>query len=331
MSSAASSASSSPLVPTDEGVQASEAISTAERCPVVPSTTVVKGTVLVTPLPVDLPSIYTQMIHRFFPEATRTSHEGEGKKSAKKEDDENGESLSPVVDSSVAPNLTKKSRDPTAMHAVVGASGDSLSSTSPTMASSDTSHHHLHPTTPLSSSSSSLFSKLDVINNDGESAILLIDVNSKEAAKKMFSRLHNARVCGRRWKVQYMRASELQCNTAPCLVECTLIPPVAASLAEEALASIPGFLAIAKSVPATMAGEKRSRSREESEDGGNEVEVQNDEEEILVKSVLASFCDEGSALHARAVLSGRLVGRSGARMFVKCRPPPSSSSSSNQG
>ncbi|RNE98981.1 hypothetical protein TraAM80_08467 [Trypanosoma rangeli] len=41
------------------------------------------------------------------------------------------------------------------------------------------------------------------------------------------------------------------------------------------------------------------------------------EKSDMVEFIMASFVDEGSALHARAVLSGRLIGTSGVRLFLE--------------
>lgn len=315
-----------------------------------PSATVVKSSLLVTPLPVDLRSLYARMIDRFFPDTptNRLKHSHPPPPSP----------LLPTSEVGGSPEMEKGEVDPTA-HSTATADDATDVMDPSTLAMEPTGdplreeRHDQNKSAASkgkgqafssSPSHSSLFSNLEVINNDGENALLLLEVDSKETAQKMFRRLHNARVCDRRWKVHYMPASALQCSREACLVECVLRPPSTAAMAEEVLQSIPGFLAIAKCIPAARTGTKRGPRFQE---GGQEEPLQeeegkrrkrkrnevmhmeeeepyvaNEEEDgsaTLVKSVLASFCDEGSALHARAVLSGRLVGSSGVRMFVKLR------------
>lgn len=148
-----------------------------------------------------------------------------------------------------------------------------------------------------------LFESLDVIE-EVDNATLLLEVKNKEAAAKLYKRLQNVRCCGRRWKVQYLPLSAVRSNPEPCLMQCTLVPPALPSTVESVLRSIPGFLALAH---VTRASHAAGAARGEGSEGG----------EVLAESVLASFCAEGSALHARAVLSGRLIGSSGVRMFIQ--------------
>lgn len=356
-----------------------------------------RRSVLVTPLPVDLRTLYARIITRFFPDAVITSQwskhregkvqqggevgkeGGNGMNSSKQEKEEEEEEEEQDAHDTLlmneSPSSSTKPEGKKGQEDVAGSLTDDLDSAgavghSTTTEKNITTSFSLEDPKgegkqavthkgkenllwPASSFSpqSSLFSNVEVINNDAESAILLLQVPSREAAQKMFRRLHNARVCDRRWKVQYMPASLLKCSTEPCLVECTLVPPATVSLAEEVLKSIPGYLAIAKYTPVTtIKGGKRGRAEDEvpeeeqeekkkkrkrREDGSHadeEVHVSkgetgdNELDDILVESVLATFCDEGSALHARAVLSGRMVGdSSGARMFVKVRTPSSMS------
>lgn len=178
--------------------------------------------------------------------------------------------------------------------------------------SAQRSHNHNHNSTSNSQPPSKektpapLWTKMEAID-ETDNATLLLEVPNQQAAKRLFGRLQNVKCCGRKWKVRFLPISQAQCRAEPCLARCVLEPPAPPHIAEEALRSIPGYLATTKA--AESAGDTNSEEASEA----------------LTQSVFASFCDEGSALHARAVLSGRLIGSSGVRMFVE--PPLSTTGS----
>ncbi|CBZ28035.1 conserved hypothetical protein [Leishmania mexicana MHOM/GT/2001/U1103] len=156
-------------------------------------------------------------------------------------------------------------------------------------------------------------------------ATLCVEVGSKATAQLFFRQLQNRRVYGRRWKVQYVPTSATACSPEACLVDCFLVPPAPKSLAERALSGIPGLLSFIDTpdepLPASAAAAAsepapiRDADNDSDADGGEWDPYQGQQRHRL----LVSFADEGSALHARAVLSGRLVGTSGVRMFLECR------------
>ncbi|CAJ1028416.1 hypothetical protein Q4I30_004863 [Leishmania utingensis] len=159
-------------------------------------------------------------------------------------------------------------------------------------------------------------------------ATLCVEVDSRATAKLFFRQLQNRRVYGRRWKVQYVPTSATECSSEACLVDCFLVPPASKNLAERALSGIPGFLSfidtLDESLPATAVAAASEASP--IQDAGNDSDADGSEDGEadpyqgqLCHRLLASFADEGSALHARAVLSGRLVGTSGVRMFLERR------------
>lgn len=152
-----------------------------------------------------------------------------------------------------------------------------------------------------------------ILLEEADNATMSVEVPSKEVAQKLFKRLQNAKVCGRRWKVQYIPASEVQCRTEACLVSCFLIPPAPRSVAERALSTVPGFLAFVDEANGGAVGAASSSSAEPQKVASEENDSGN------VHLLVATFVDEGSALHARAVLSGRLAGSSGVRLFLKRR------------
>lgn len=149
-------------------------------------------------------------------------------------------------------------------------------------------------------------SEASVIEESGN-ATLVVEVPSKEAAQRLCRQLQNARVCGRRWKAQYAPARQVHASPDPCLVECVLVPEGSRDLAERALAAVPGFLGLSEPPPELVAQGFSGTAVDTQESGESEGKL------------LASFADEGCALHARAVLSGRLIGTSGIRMFLARR------------
>ncbi|GET89576.1 hypothetical protein, conserved [Leishmania tarentolae] len=156
-------------------------------------------------------------------------------------------------------------------------------------------------------------------------ATLCVEVDSKATAERFFRQLQNRRVYGRRWKVQYVPTSAMECSSEACLVDCFLVPPASKNLAERALSGIPGFLSFIDTPDEQLSGTTtaavsealsiQDADNDDDSDGGEGDPYRGQRRHRL----LVSFADEGSALHARAVLSGRLVGASGVRMFLECR------------
>ncbi|EKG05319.1 hypothetical protein TCSYLVIO_003609 [Trypanosoma cruzi] len=211
------------------------------------------------------------------------------------------------------------------------------------------------------------------IMEEAGGATLTFEVPNKAVAAAMFKRLQNAKIYGRRWKVQYYPLSAVQCAKKACLVDVRLVPAAPRALALFALGGVQGFLALVDSNEKNDTGanfsrlstgkaatttitnssttslnkdttavikeqrDVRSRSKEKTtkKKTNNEIKSGDDEDHDirasempfaaatpmegsdLVEFVVASFVDEGSALHARAVLSGRLIGTSGVRMFLE--------------
>ncbi|EKF29780.1 hypothetical protein MOQ_006419 [Trypanosoma cruzi marinkellei] len=212
------------------------------------------------------------------------------------------------------------------------------------------------------------------IMEEAGGATLTFEVPSKAIAAAMFKRLQNAKVYGRRWKVQYYPLSAVQCAKQACLVDVRLVPAAPRALALFALGGVQGFLALVDAnenndadthfarlstgkmtttkittttkptslnknttVGTNEPRDVRRRSKEKStrKQMNHEIQSSDDEDHDIgasempfaattpmegsdvVEFVVASFVDEGSALHARAVLSGRLIGTSGVRMFLE--------------
>ena len=79
------------------------------------------------------------------------------------------------------------------------------------------------------------------------------------------------------------------------VMEVSLVPAGTAAMVRKALSSVHGFLSV---------------------DAGVSGAEEGDEQQLATK-LKATFADEGGAVHARAVLSGRLLGDHGVRMFLQ--------------
>lgn len=155
-------------------------------------------------------------------------------------------------------------------------------------------------------------------------ATMCVEVANKATAQLLYRQLQNRKVYGRRWKVQYVPVSALECSGEACLVDCYLVPAASQMLAERALSGIPGFLSFIDTPDVALPTAAASAASSPIHDADNDSEVEGDEEKNYYEGqtrhkLLVSFADEGSALHARAVLSGRLVGTTGVRMFLERR------------
>ena len=129
--------------------------------------------------------------------------------------------------------------------------------------------------------------KLVRVAQDADNATLLIEVGSKEEAQVVYKRLQNAAVYGRRWKAEYHPLGAVMPKATPVVVDVRLSSPMVDSDVETVFTTLPGFLAITRA---------------------------KDTPQEAVDHYCVSFADEGSALHARALLSGRV--QDGAHMFL---------------
>lgn len=154
-------------------------------------------------------------------------------------------------------------------------------------------------------------------------ATMCVEVANKATAQLLYRQLQNRKVFGRRWKVQYVPVSALECSAEACLVDCYLVPASPQMLAERALSGIPGFLSFIDTPDAPLPSSAAAASPIRDADNDSEPEEEEGEKGLYEgqsrHKLLVSFADEGSALHARAVLSGRLVGTTGVRMFLERR------------
>lgn len=149
----------------------------------------------------------------------------------------------------------------------------------------------------------------DIIE-EADGATLVFEVDSKEIAEQMFRRLQNTTVFGSKWKLEYHPLSAVTCANEASLVDIVLNPPASKYDVAKALAGVQGFLAVDEPLGLTSTGETGIAAGQKS--------VAADGEAVVTKLV-ATFADEGGAVHARAVLSGRRVGPQGSRMFLSLR------------
>ncbi|ORC92840.1 uncharacterized protein TM35_000021660 [Trypanosoma theileri] len=167
------------------------------------------------------------------------------------------------------------------------------------------------------------------IMEETDGATLTFEVTNKEVAAAMFKRLQNMKLYGRRWKVQYHPLRAVQCAKEACLVDAQLVPAAPRALALRALSSVHGFLTLADdAMGETMTAgtpleemdnhtDKHSDDLNDEHNGFHASGHAGISDVDVVDRVVASFVDEGSALHARALLSGRMIGNSGVRMFLE--------------
>ncbi|EAN76323.1 uncharacterized protein TEOVI_000033700 [Trypanosoma equiperdum] len=168
------------------------------------------------------------------------------------------------------------------------------------------------------------------IMEEADGATLTFEVQNKGAAIAMRDRLQNTVVCGRQWKVEIFPLKETQCSKEACLVDVLLVPPAPRTLVLRALNGAKGFLSLVDvedtviATPVSVPTERESVDSEIDSNRSfpldpsfNEATNGNNGAVDLEERVLASFVDEGSAQNARAVLSGRLIGTSGVRMFLE--------------
>jgi hypothetical protein len=163
---------------------------------------------------------------------------------------------------------------------------------------------------------------VDLIEEVGN-ATMCVEVANKATAQLLYRQLQNRKVYGRRWKVQYVPMTALECSSEACLVDCYLVPAASQMLAERALNGIPGFLSFIDTPDAPLPASTAVAASSPIHDADNDSEAEDADEHLnegqTRHKLLVSFADEGSALHARAVLSGRLVGTTGVRMFLERR------------
>lgn len=132
------------------------------------------------------------------------------------------------------------------------------------------------------------------IIEEPESASLLFTVENKSAARELRSRLHHSTCYGRDWAVTVCPIAATTCRPVPCVVDATLSLPMPVDFVEGILRPMPGLLDVSHAADGVARGTPDIH-------------------------YVATFADEGSALHCRAVLSGRRHD-GGVFMFLKRRP-----------
>lgn len=169
-----------------------------------------------------------------------------------------------------------------------------------------------------------------------DGATMIFEVDSKPIAEAMQRRLNRLHVYGQRWAVDILPLDALIPASDASVVDVTLNPPGLACDVRQALQSVQGFLAVEQASGAASAektDDAQAAEEEETHDdethrssrSGKGVKSEKNRvcatssDEAVVKRLVAVFAEEGSAIHARAVLSGRLVGTQGSRMFLRLR------------
>jgi hypothetical protein len=172
------------------------------------------------------------------------------------------------------------------------------------------------------------------IIEEADGATMIFEVESKHVAEAMQKRLNRTTVYGNRWHVDILPVDALIPNQEANVVDVTLNPPGLACDVRQALQSVQGFLAVDHATARPQSGDDNedAEDADESEDTKKTARASGGAE-APVKRLVAVFAEEGAAIHARAVLSGRLVGTQGSRMFLRLRRragPPAAASAKKQ-
>ena len=252
-----------------------------------------KSSLVLSHLPNDLPRVYTALLQRTFrrqarPEKGGGAGEGEGEDllAAGDDDDDDADAAGSADDDDAAvAAAADKTKAPAKKRAPTGPLKD------------------VHLGRPRS-----------VLTPNG--AMLMFEVPSKSAAKALHQRLHKQTLFGRTLVAKYGPKATLgECRGVPTVCDVSLSHPMALADIEALLWTLPGVLAVqplsatgAKDVSA-MPPLSLGADADADESGGQKGQ-----------RFVATFADEGSALHARAVLSGRR--QEGAFVFIKPRPLP---------
>lgn len=154
--------------------------------------------------------------------------------------------------------------------------------------------------------------------DEADGATMIFEVESKHVAVEMQKRLNRTTVHGKRWHVDILPLDALVPNQEASVVDVTLNPPGLAGDVRQALQSVQGFLAVDSAVARPQDDEEENLEDEEV-DVKKAAPAARGGAEVPTKRLVAVFAEEGAAIHARAVLSGRLVGTQGSRMFLRLR------------
>ena len=152
--------------------------------------------------------------------------------------------------------------------------------------------------------------------NQPHSAMLMFEMPNKAAAIALHSHLNQKFMFGHRLTAKYGPKRQLgECSPVPTVADVTVSERIALGDVQQLLAALPGMLGIMPREQemyeaALVAGRSTSHIKAS--------KFQLEPAAFVGQHFVVTFADEGSALHARAVLSGRR--QQGGYLFIKPRP-----------
>ena len=159
--------------------------------------------------------------------------------------------------------------------------------------------------------------KCIAVNQEVDGATLVVTVRNKHDAQLYFNRLQNCKVFGRRLKVEYHPLSATECSPEPVVMVVQTSERCPVSVLRQHLSNVDGFLSV------ELVGSGATKKLESNPTAAVAAEGDDSNTEAVVpangaisltptsKRFIATFADEGSALHARALLSGKAIGTLG--------------------
>ena len=143
------------------------------------------------------------------------------------------------------------------------------------------------------------------VNQEVDGATLVVTVRNKHDAQQYFNRLQNCKVFGRKLKVEYHPISSTECSVEPIVMVVQTSERCPVSIIRQHLSNIDGFLSV------ELVGSGATKKIEGAVVEGETEPASSISLTATSKRFIATFADEGAALHARALLSGRVIGTLG--------------------
>jgi hypothetical protein len=147
--------------------------------------------------------------------------------------------------------------------------------------------------------------KCIAVNQEVDGATLVVTVRNKHDAQQYFNRLQNCKVFGRKLKVEYHPLSSTECSAEPIVMVVQTSERCPVSIVRQHLSNIDGFLSV------ELIGSGATKKIEGVAVDGDTEAATSISLTPTSKRFIATFADEGAALHARALLSGRVIGTLG--------------------
>ena len=167
------------------------------------------------------------------------------------------------------------------------------------------------------------------IYEDNDAATIILHVDSEKTAQKVAKRLNQKLLFQRMISAEVLPLEQLESHRTPLLIKVQCSAVVSVQTVFTTLSSLSGFLGVVKKSDSSSAKSFQEALHRQEDEASNvtakqskrskriSVEVtehrgKNDSElreegDVTGTAFLATFVDEGSGLHARAILSGRVM------------------------